>query len=227
MSDFKRKNSFGGKRNFNKSNFKNDRPQMHQATCEQCGKSCEVPFRPTGSKPVYCRDCFNNNDSQSFDTRRNDRSQSSDRQMFDSVCSRCGENCKLPFRPTQGKDVFCSRCFDMNKGSDDRRSDRRSSDRPNNYRNDQRSNANNSSITKAEIEAINTKLDTILALLKPQPVEETPVEPVISEETIEELVEQVEEVKEEIEAEKPKKVRKARATTKKADSKTKKKASSK
>lgn len=35
-----------------------DKP-MFQATCSKCQKSCEVPFRPNGSKPVYCRDCFN------------------------------------------------------------------------------------------------------------------------------------------------------------------------
>ncbi|MBI3633664.1 MAG: hypothetical protein HY226_05225 [Candidatus Vogelbacteria bacterium] len=35
------------------------RPQvMHQATCNECNKSCEVPFRPSGDKPVYCKDCF-------------------------------------------------------------------------------------------------------------------------------------------------------------------------
>ena len=37
-----------------------ERSQMHQATCSECGKSCEVPFRPTGDKPVYCSDCFRN-----------------------------------------------------------------------------------------------------------------------------------------------------------------------
>lgn len=31
---------------------------MHSAICSSCGKNCEVPFRPTGDKPVYCRDCF-------------------------------------------------------------------------------------------------------------------------------------------------------------------------
>lgn len=31
---------------------------MHSAICSSCGKPCEVPFRPTGEKPVYCRDCF-------------------------------------------------------------------------------------------------------------------------------------------------------------------------
>ena len=32
--------------------------QMHSATCAECGKTCEVPFRPTGERPVYCKDCF-------------------------------------------------------------------------------------------------------------------------------------------------------------------------
>jgi len=31
---------------------------MHQAVCAQCGKTCEVPFRPTEGKPVYCSVCF-------------------------------------------------------------------------------------------------------------------------------------------------------------------------
>lgn len=35
-----------------------DRSEMHKATCADCKKSCEVPFRPTGEKPVFCRDCF-------------------------------------------------------------------------------------------------------------------------------------------------------------------------
>ena len=32
--------------------------QLFPATCTTCGKSCEVPFRPDGTKPVLCRDCF-------------------------------------------------------------------------------------------------------------------------------------------------------------------------
>jgi len=37
-----------------------ERPEMHEATCADCGKRCEVPFRPTGEKPVFCSDCFGN-----------------------------------------------------------------------------------------------------------------------------------------------------------------------
>jgi CxxC-x17-CxxC domain-containing protein len=32
--------------------------QMFPATCASCGKPTEVPFKPSGSRPVYCRDCF-------------------------------------------------------------------------------------------------------------------------------------------------------------------------
>ena len=28
------------------------------ATCSSCGNEARVPFRPSGSKPVYCSDCF-------------------------------------------------------------------------------------------------------------------------------------------------------------------------
>lgn len=34
------------------------RPDMHRVTCDRCGKECEVPFKPTSNKPVYCSDCF-------------------------------------------------------------------------------------------------------------------------------------------------------------------------
>ncbi len=32
--------------------------EMHKAVCSECKKECEVPFKPTEGKPVYCRDCF-------------------------------------------------------------------------------------------------------------------------------------------------------------------------
>lgn len=31
---------------------------MHAATCSDCGKECQVPFKPRGDKPVYCSDCY-------------------------------------------------------------------------------------------------------------------------------------------------------------------------
>lgn len=41
-------------------NGRSDRPQreMHDAVCAACGVTTQVPFRPSGDRPVYCRDCF-------------------------------------------------------------------------------------------------------------------------------------------------------------------------
>lgn len=51
----------GGSRGFDRGGDRDRRPiEMHKATCSTCGNACEVPFRPDGSKPVLCRDCFNN-----------------------------------------------------------------------------------------------------------------------------------------------------------------------
>ena len=33
---------------------------MFSATCSSCGREAQVPFRPSGAKPVYCSDCFTN-----------------------------------------------------------------------------------------------------------------------------------------------------------------------
>jgi len=35
--------------------------EMHPATCAECGKETQVPFRPSGDRPVYCSDCFSQN----------------------------------------------------------------------------------------------------------------------------------------------------------------------
>lgn len=50
--------------------FGGGRPQMHSATCVECGQECEVPFKPNGLKPIFCSDCFKNNGGPD---RSNDR----------------------------------------------------------------------------------------------------------------------------------------------------------
>ena len=35
--------------------------EMHKAVCASCQKECEVPFKPSGDRPVYCKDCFAKN----------------------------------------------------------------------------------------------------------------------------------------------------------------------
>ena len=67
MGDFNRDRRSGGGRDFKRRDFGSrdfDRPQvMHKTICSNCGKECEVPFKPSGNKPVFCRDCFQNNRS--------------------------------------------------------------------------------------------------------------------------------------------------------------------
>ncbi len=47
-SDRGSKRSSRGRRDF----------EMTKVTCDSCNQECEVPFKPTSSKPVYCSDCF-------------------------------------------------------------------------------------------------------------------------------------------------------------------------
>jgi CxxC-x17-CxxC domain-containing protein len=43
----------------NGGGYRERRPrEMFEATCSSCGKTAQVPFRPTSGKPVYCDDCF-------------------------------------------------------------------------------------------------------------------------------------------------------------------------
>jgi CxxC-x17-CxxC domain-containing protein len=32
--------------------------EMFAATCSSCGQEAQVPFQPSGDKPVYCSSCF-------------------------------------------------------------------------------------------------------------------------------------------------------------------------
>jgi CxxC-x17-CxxC domain-containing protein len=32
--------------------------EMFKTVCSECGKPCEVPFKPAEGRPVYCKDCY-------------------------------------------------------------------------------------------------------------------------------------------------------------------------
>ena len=32
--------------------------QLYSVKCADCGKQTQVPFKPSGDRPVYCRDCY-------------------------------------------------------------------------------------------------------------------------------------------------------------------------
>ena len=56
-----KKKRFDKKPSFRGNNDRGSDRELFKTNCTTCGKPCEVPFRPDGSKPVLCRDCFAKN----------------------------------------------------------------------------------------------------------------------------------------------------------------------
>lgn len=54
MGEFRRGNREGGFRQHRDFGPR----EMHKAKCSDCGQECEVPFKPTEGKPVYCKECY-------------------------------------------------------------------------------------------------------------------------------------------------------------------------
>lgn len=52
--------SFRGNRNsnFRRNNFSSEPREMHDAVCSKCKKKCQVPFKPTEGKSVFCKECY-------------------------------------------------------------------------------------------------------------------------------------------------------------------------
>ena len=76
---------FGGGRSFRDrggfgrrdgGRFERRPAEMHNAVCDQCKKECQVPFRPSSNKPVYCSDCFRDKDNGGSRGNFSPRSQS-------------------------------------------------------------------------------------------------------------------------------------------------------
>jgi len=115
-----RKFSGGG---FNRDDRGFDRTQMHQATCASCGNGCEVPFKPNGSRPIYCRECFKKDGETSSAPMRFDRNSDSrgfdreEKRMFQATCATCGNGCEVPFKPNGSKPVYCRACFGNEKSN--------------------------------------------------------------------------------------------------------------
>ena len=57
FEDFHKGKRDSGRRSNSYSRDRRD-VQMTKVICSSCGAECEVPFKPTSSKPVYCDACF-------------------------------------------------------------------------------------------------------------------------------------------------------------------------
>lgn len=103
---------------------------------------------------------------KSFERRGSDRSQGNSERpdMHQAVCADCGQSCQVPFRPISGKPVFCSNCFRDKAESGPRLDAGRKSSQSFTPRNEVRP-AQPSGISHDQFEALNAKLDDIIAIL--------------------------------------------------------------
>lgn len=244
MRNFNDNRRTGGRNQGRSGGRDQRRTEMHQATCSDCGRNCEVPFRPSGDKPVYCNNCFKKDgDSGSrrperpgfgkFGKRDFGRSSFEERRMYGATCADCGNRCEVPFRPTGDKPVYCNDCFGESRGNDfgskkpaigpvfdPETQTRREGSGP------ERGQSNE------QFEQLNKKLDKILKVLaiispKREFIIEKPVAETESSDLPVEASAETEEKEEVKPAKKAKKVSKKKAPVKKAKKKTTKKAPAK
>lgn len=81
--------------------------------CSECGATItELPFAPSGDRPISCRDCWKKNKPQK---NFGDRPQ---RQMVQGnwKCSDCGtEITEMPFAPSDDRPIYCKDCWKKNR----------------------------------------------------------------------------------------------------------------
>lgn len=61
----------GGSRRGRPDRRDSNKIERTTVTCDECKEKCEVPFKPTSNKPIFCDDCFKKNkDSKENESRK-------------------------------------------------------------------------------------------------------------------------------------------------------------
>jgi CxxC-x17-CxxC domain-containing protein len=86
--------------------------------CKDCGKEfvfsageqefyAEKGFK---NEPVRCKSCRDERKKRNgFAGRKGQK------QMYDAVCAECGSPTQVPFKPRNGRPIYCSSCFMKNQ----------------------------------------------------------------------------------------------------------------
>ena len=85
-------------------------------TCSDCAKSFtfsaeeQEQFQSRGytNEPKRCPEC---RQARKLQQSGNNGSRYTQREMFPAVCSDCGKETTVPFKPIQGRPVYCSDCY--------------------------------------------------------------------------------------------------------------------
>lgn len=92
------------------------RPTMHKAICSNCGKECQVPFKPTTGKPIYCSDCFEKMGGGSGRESHRPRGRNFDRPRFED--RRPQQYSPRPERPENSAEQYRSQFEALNRKLD-------------------------------------------------------------------------------------------------------------
>ena len=77
--------------------------------CEDCGN--EFVFT-AGEQEFYAEKGLVNKPKRCPECRQARRKQHrKNRKMYETVCSKCGAQTQVPFKPVPGREVFCRDCF--------------------------------------------------------------------------------------------------------------------
>jgi CxxC-x17-CxxC domain-containing protein len=80
----------------------------HQTFIWTAGEQLFFHDKKFKNEPKRCKECK---------ARRNARLGQDSRERVETkaVCARCGRETTVPFRPTQGRPVYCKDCFEQRK----------------------------------------------------------------------------------------------------------------
>lgn len=108
--DYRTGGGGGGGRDFNRGGGRVR--EMFRTTCSNCGNECEVPFKPNGSKPVFCSNCFEKNGGGESNRFGGDRDRAPRRPSFSENRSydrpQSFDRPQHTPRPEQNNDQFAS-----------------------------------------------------------------------------------------------------------------------
>lgn len=81
--------------------------------CKECGN--EFVFT-AGEQEFYAERGFVNEPQRCKDCRAARKNAArGEREYFEAVCDECGGVARVPFKPREGKPVYCSECFAKNR----------------------------------------------------------------------------------------------------------------
>lgn len=77
--------------------------------CRDCGREF---IWTAGEQEFYAEKGFSNEPKRCKECREaRQKGGKPARELYDAVCAACGKPCKVPFKPTGDRPVYCSECF--------------------------------------------------------------------------------------------------------------------